>query len=71
MNVGQMLVDLGFQAKPAESSFPCPAVITSREPLRVPGGYGAETKAEIEAEIDFRKSVGERATTKRSPGNWD
>lgn len=70
MNVGQMLVRLGYKEKRVQSGFPCPAVISSREPPTTFFGYGAETKTEAEAHIDLHKSVGDRATTKRSLGNW-
>lgn len=71
MNIGQMLVELGYTEKPVQSDgFPCPAIICSRELSTIPIGYGAETKAEVEAHIDFNKTVGQRATTKRSAGNW-
>ena len=71
MNVGQMLVSLGFEAKPVRSGFPCPAVIGSRERLTTSVGHMLETREEVEATIDAFRSVGERATTKRSPGNWN
>ena len=70
MNVGKFLVGLGYRPPPEKSGFPCPAVIRSREPSIIPVGHGAETAREIEVAIDHRKTVGERAITKRSPGNW-
>ena len=69
MNIGQMLVELGFRETPARTGFPTPAII-NREPIGVDSAYGVDSKAEIEVYIDTRKTVGERATTKRSPGNW-
>jgi len=70
MNVGQMLVELGFRAKPARIGFPCPAIINRHQVATMEGAYGVETRDEVDAYLDLHKSVGERSTTKRSPGNW-
>lgn len=70
MNTGQMLAGLGFKQPPKKSGFPCPTIINSREPYTGSVGY-VETKEETEAYIDNHKTVSERATTKRSPGNWE
>ncbi len=66
-----MLVSLGFQEKPTNEGFPTPTIIASRNlNTKADSAYGVETKADAEAYIDARKTVGERAATKRSPGNW-
>ena len=70
MNVGKFLVWLGYVAPPERLGFPCPTVIRSRESSVAPVSYGDYTAGEIEVNIDYHKTVGERATTKRSPGNW-
>jgi hypothetical protein len=69
MNVGEMLVGLGFEAEPARAGFPCPHVIRSREPVPIGPSHMLETQDHIDAAVDMRKTVGERATGKRSPGN--
>ena len=69
MNIGQMLVSLGFKETTIRTSFPCPAIISWKPPASDSTSH-LEGKAEIEQYIDSRKTVGERATTKRSPGNW-
>lgn len=70
MNIGKMLVSLGFEQEEIQEGFPCPTVINSRELSTTPLGYGAETLEEIAADIDYRKTIGERAATIRSSGNW-
>ena len=71
MTVGQMLVALGYKEEPARSGFPSPAIIAGRDQdTATDPAYGVETKDEVEAYIDVQKTVAERATTKRSPGNW-
>ncbi len=70
MNVGKFLVELGYTPPPERLGFPRPTVIHGRKLFITPVGYGAETLEEVEADIDHRKTVGERATTNRSPGNW-
>ena len=64
-----MLVHLGFTATPAPTGFPRPAVILGREIAPISSCYEMSA-GEIEVHIDAQKTVGERATTKRSPGNW-
>jgi len=64
-----MLVSLGFKETPIRMSFPCPGIIHSKPKVAESTSH-LEGKAEIEQYIDSRKTVGERATTKRSPGNW-
>jgi hypothetical protein len=70
MNFGQLLVELGFKAQPTRTGFPCPAIIHRRESTSMDGASYLESKDEIDGYLDLRKSVGERAVTKRSPGNW-
>ncbi len=70
-NVGRMLRELGYQAPPKKSGLASPAVIISREVSYDGLSAMVETRTEIEAEIDSRKTVGQRSTTKRSPGNWE
>lgn len=70
MNIGKFLVSLGHIYPPKKEGFPCPTIIRSREPFSTSVGCGAETAEEVAADIDFCKSIGERSTTKRSPGNW-
>lgn len=68
MNMGKLLVEIGYKHRSAPPGLPCPALVRSDGAIGQSWGY-VETREQVAMEVDHQKTPTERFSTKESREN--